>query len=156
MSAKLIVAVIGTVGVLGVLAATNGGGAESSRGSNPAGDFQRQAGGSAHHPGHRVAAPNEDATSTAVRARGKRPALAYFSSKFFTVSAQTATEEFSMKCPGGGEAINGYFGPKEPGVVLSNSDPSKNARKWWFQLLNLNSTIDVKYYTGIVCVKGLR
>lgn len=156
MNRKLIVALIGFAGVLGVLAATAGGGTEPSQGSDPTGDFQRQAGGTAEHPGHRVAAPSEAAASAAVQARGKRPALGYFNSKFFTVPAQTATEEFFMKCPGGGEAIGGYFGPEEPGVVLSNSEPSKSARKWWFELLNLNGTLDVSYYTGIVCVKGLR
>jgi hypothetical protein len=152
ITGKLIAVLLGGLAVLGVIAVADVGGSEPRAISEVATELREAGGGPSRHAGHPVAGTDGKRAAAAAAA----PKLRYSNSKNYTVAAMTATDEFWMGCPRGWKAIGGYFGPKQPGVVLANSDPNKNASRWYFQLLNLNSSVDVRYYTGIICVKGFR
>lgn len=150
-SARLVAILLAGLAGLGVLASATVFGSEPKNAINLAAELRQSNGPASRHAG----LPAEVADRSAAAA-ASAPKLRYVNSKLYTVAAMTATEKFWMGCRRGWKAISAYFGPKQPGVVLANSDPNRNASKWYFQLLNLNASVDVRYYTGIVCVKGFR
>lgn len=155
MKTKLILLGVAVFAVLGAFAAINLGGTESSSAVNSGFKFQKQV-REGQHPGHPA-----DAASIVARAGNSAPKVKYLNSKYYSLGPQAAAT-FWMSCPKGWKAINGYFFAKSPGLVLGSSFPSKNAKvaaskkpKWNFGVLNFNGSATVKYYTGIVCMKGL-
>jgi hypothetical protein len=88
--------------------------------------------------------------------------MMYLNSKLYTLDP-SGTANFWMACPKGWKAMNGYFWAQKPGVAMGSSFPAQQAKKfasrqprWNFGMLNFNSSASVRYYTGIVCTKGLR
>ncbi len=94
--------------------------------------------------------------------RKSAPKVIYWNSKYYKLAPQAVTT-FWMQCPKGTKAIDGYFYSNKPGVVLGSSFPAQRAKvrsskkpRWNFDVLNFNTSATAKYYTGVVCMKGLR
>ena len=146
---------IAAIAALGAIAVLTIGGSSPSEPAFPA-DF----GGSAARA-ERAGFPADAAPLATVSATAG-PRMRYFNSKFYTLGPY-GTANFWMACPRGWKAVNGYFWAQKPGVAMGSSFPAQNAKKfasrqprWNFGMLNFNSSGSVRYYTGIVCTRGIR
>jgi hypothetical protein len=146
---------VAAIAALGVIAVFTIGGTDPVDTEFPA-DF-----GSPAARAERVGFPGEAAPLAAASATGGSRMM-YLNSKFYTLGPQ-GTANFWMACRKGWKALNGYFYAEKPGVAMGSSFPAQNAKKfasrqprWNFGMLNFNSSTAVRYYTGIVCTKGIR
>jgi hypothetical protein len=139
---------------IGVVAVNNLAGTEESS-AGLAGFTPASEGNEGLHPGSAGGA-------SASASRKSVPRVIYWNSKYYKLGPQGVTS-FWMQCPKGTKAIEGYFYSNRPGVVLGSSFPAKRAKvnasrkpRWNFGLLNLNTSATARYYTGVVCMRGIR
>jgi hypothetical protein len=139
--------------VLGFVAGDRLGGADSSSAEGPDFSFAERV-QEGLHPG--------SSDGAVVSARSTQPRVIYWNSKYFTIGPYGATS-FWMQCPRGSKALSGYFYANKPGVALGSSFPSRGAKvgasrrpRWNFGVLNFNSSTTVRYYTGVICMRGVR